>query len=573
MNFSIKHFLALLAACCLATLPLQAQEDGRFSEKKIKEQELFIEAKKFNLLGNQEKASELFLELLSKDRQNDAAAFELAQIYAGQNKNREALNYAKQATKFAPENLWYQRFLADIYQRNNNYKEAAGIYESFVFSAPFDEYNYFKWAYYLVQDGQTEKALEVYNKLEKRTGINEELSRRKHTLYLGIGDTQNAEAELLRLAETYPDHTDYLHLLAGFYRQMDNGQAAKSIYERILQIDPNDSKAFFALSSMDTPGSDEVAYLRTLDPIFQNPQVDLDEKVKQIIPYTEKAAATGDQALIEELLRLASILDRIHPGEAKVSALNGDLFYLDDQLEKALARYRQAVELDETVYSVWEQLFRLSMETADYTSLVFFTEKAMDLYPNQVLVYFYNGMGYCRQENYDKGIPSLEQALFMTGRNTELKIQVLTQLGIAHQEAGDAQKCDRIFQQALALAPDNPMVLDGYSYALATRGEDLDKALEMSKTAAKTLPDNARIEATLAWVLYKQKNYEEANSWFRKAFAHGGDTDPTTLEHYGDLLFQEEDIEGAVAYWQKAMDQGFQSPRLQKKIVDRKLYE
>ena len=36
------------------------------------------------------------------------------------------------------------------------------------------------------------------------------------------------------------------------------------------------------MNSMDAPGSDDVAFLRTLDPIFENSQVGLDEKIKEI---------------------------------------------------------------------------------------------------------------------------------------------------------------------------------------------------------------------------------------------------------------------------------------------------
>ncbi|MBK6623250.1 MAG: tetratricopeptide repeat protein [Saprospirales bacterium] len=436
MILSTKYCFSTLAAFLLLCLPLMAQEDGRFSEKKIKDQELYIEANKYRLLGNHEKAAELLQELLKKDRQNHAAAYELARIYADQNRNADALNLAKQAAGIDPENQWYKKFLADIYQRNNLFAEAALLYEELVTASPSDENNYYKWAYFLVQAGQPVKALQVYESLEGRIGIHEELSRRKHALYLGSGDTQKAELELLRLCEAFPANTDYLHLLAGFYRQMENIPGAKAVYQKIIETDPNDTKAFFALSSIDSPAAGDAAFLQSLDPIFLNPQVDLDEKIKQILPLVEKAAATNDDILARELLRLASILDRIHPAQAKVCALNGDLLYLTGEKEKALERYRQAIELDDSVFSVWEQLFQLAVQTADYTSLVFYTEKAMDLFPNQVSVFFYNGLGYCRQENYAKGIPSLEQALLMTGKNAGLKAQVLTQLGLAQQYAG-----------------------------------------------------------------------------------------------------------------------------------------
>ena len=550
-----------------------AQEDGRFSEKKIKDQELYIEANKYRLLGNHEKAAELLQELLKKDRQNHAAAYELARIYADQNRNADALNLAKQAAGIDPANQWYKKFLADIYQRNNLFAEAALLYEELVTASPSDENNYYKWAYFLVQAGQPVKALQVYESLEGRIGIHEELSRRKHALYLGSGDTQKAELELLRLCEAFPANTDYLHLLAGFYRQMENIPGAKAVYQKIIETDPNDTKAFFALSSIDSPAAGDAAFLQSLDPIFLNPQVDLDEKIKQILPLVEKAAATNDDILARELLRLASILDRIHPAQAKVCALNGDLLYLTGEKEKALERYRQAIELDDSVFSVWEQLFQLAVQTADYTSLVFYTEKAMDLFPNQVSVFFYNGLGYCRQENYAKGIPSLEQALLMTGKNAGLKAQVLTQLGLAQQYAGNTAKSEQAFQQALTLNPENAMVLDGFSFALTLRGENPEKAMEMIRKANELSPGNARIESTYAWVLSKKKSYSEAQEWFQKAFQHGADEDPIALEHYGDLLFQKNDPNQAVEYWQKALDKGFASPRLLKKIAERKPYE
>lgn len=534
MTLSAKCALLLLILPAL----LPAQEDGRFSEKEIKSQELFIEANKYRLLGNQEKAIETFQEILKKDRQNHAAAFELARLFADRNNNSEALSLARQAATAQPDNAWYQRFLADMYQRSNMFKEAAAIYEQLTTQNPADEYNYLKWAYFLVQAGQTERALQVYNDLEARIGVNEELSRRKHSLYLGTGDSASAERELLRLCEAFPGNIDYLHLLAGFYRQTGNKDAERATLGKILAIEPNDSKAFFALTSIDNPQSGDAAFVQSLEPLFQNPQVALDEKIKPILPLVQKAAATNDEALAGELLRLASILDRVHPGQAKVCALNGDLLYLSGEKHKALERYKQAVELDETVFSVWEQLFRLAYETGDITSLDFFTEKAMEIFPNQAMVYYFNGVAHNLKDAPQDAIAALEQARMMSGRNNALKAQVLAQLGIAYQAAGDKAVSDQALQQALQLAPENPGV-----------------------------------ECAQGWVLYKRKDYTLAGQWFGKALQHGGNQDPVTLERFGDLQYQLQSVDKAVEYWQKALDLGYSSPKLGKKIADRKLYE
>jgi predicted negative regulator of RcsB-dependent stress response len=69
------------------------------------------------------------------------------------------------------------------------------------------------------------------------------------------------------------------------------------------------------------------------------------------------------------------------------------------------------------------------------------------------------------------------------------------------------------------------------------------------------------------------KDYKNAKEWIGKALKNGGETSPTILEHYGDILFQLGDVDGATNYWTQALDNGGKSEFLEKKIADRKLYE
>jgi tetratricopeptide (TPR) repeat protein len=116
-------------------------------------------------------------------------------------------------------------------------------------------------------------------------------------------------------------------------------------------------------------------------------------------------------------------------------------------------------------------------------------------------------------------------------------------------------------------------VLNNYAYYLTLRNEKLDKAAEMSKKSNELRPDDATFEDTYAWVFYKQGKYEDAKIWLEKAFAHGGDKSGAILEHYGDLLFKMGKVEDALTYWNKAKVTGEFSELLEKKIVDKKLYE
>jgi len=55
------------------------------------------------------------------------------------------------------------------------------------------------------------------------------------------------------------------------------------------------------------------------------------------------------------------------------------------------------------------------------------------------------------------------------------------------------------------------------------------------------------------------------------ALNNGGDVSDVIVEHYGDILFMLNDIEGAVAQWKKSKELGNPSEILQQKI-DSKSY-
>ena len=167
----------------------------RVTEEDVQLQSVFIEGNKEKILGNYEKAVEIFQQVLEKDRKNAAAAYELSRLFDLQEDTEGAIKYAKKAVENESDNQWYQLFLADLFLKNNQDADAASLFEGLVEQDPNVEDYYYKWAYFLVRSGEPAKAVEVYNMLQEKVGINEETSRRKHSLYLGMGDYKNAQKE------------------------------------------------------------------------------------------------------------------------------------------------------------------------------------------------------------------------------------------------------------------------------------------------------------------------------------------------------------------------------------------
>ena len=59
-------------------------------------------------------------------------------------------------------------------------------------------------------------------------------------------------------------------------------------------------------------------------------------------------------------------------------------------------------------------------------------------------------------------------------------------------------------QQGLAIAPDEPMLLNFIGYAKLERGEDVDSAEAMIRKASALAPDDASITDLFGWAQFKR---------------------------------------------------------------------
>ena len=104
--------------------------------------DIFVNANKEKILGNIDKAEELFLQCIEKDPNDAASLFELSKIYSSKNNFDEALQSAEKASEISPENDWYKLYLASLYKKNNEFLKAAEIYDDLIISDPDNIDNY-----------------------------------------------------------------------------------------------------------------------------------------------------------------------------------------------------------------------------------------------------------------------------------------------------------------------------------------------------------------------------------------------------------------------------------------------
>jgi Tfp pilus assembly protein PilF len=146
-------------------------------------------------------------------------------------------------------------------------------------------------------------------------------------------------------------------------------------------------------------------------------------------------------------------------------------------------------------------------------------------------------------------------------------------LGDAYNSLKDYTASDTAFEKALSLDPANATVLNNYAYYLSERGVRLSYAEKLSKQSLRLSPNQPTFLDTYGWILYKQGNLTGAADYIRQAVDAVGQNDGTVWEHLGDIQFKQGKKEEAVRSWQKAREKGSESPNLDKKISEQKLFE
>ena len=122
------------------------------------------------------------------------------------------------------------------------------------------------------------------------------------------------------------------------------------------------------------------------------------------------------------------------------------------------------------------------------------------------------------------------------GLKNELWSLLLLRAG-AFEDANRWPEAKAALTQALALAPDQPLLLNFMGYGQLERGENLDTSEAMIRRASELAPDDASITDSLGWALFKRGKVSDAISTLQKA----AEKDPDQAEiqeHLGDALFK-----------------------------------
>lgn len=135
---------------------------------------------------------------------------------------------------------------------------------------------------------------------------------------------------------------------------------------------------------------------------------------------------------------------------------------------------------------------------------------------------------------------------------------------VVHERRDDIDAAVADLRSILAREPANATALNALGYTLANRTDRLDEAHELIREALKLEPNEPAILDSMGWVLYKKGDFEAAIDYLTRAYASF--PDPEVAAHLGEVMWKNDNVDGARNIWRGALLKDPDHPVLQETL-------
>jgi len=554
--FSILLVLSVLTACKATQETTKTKKSNDQSALSNGDREkvdmMYVDACTHMIRGNLIEAIDNFKDVLEIDPKHHASLYNIARLYTDLKEYDEAIPYGKQALNHDPENIWYYRVLREAYEYKGDFADAIDVQKRILSRFDGEVEESLKLAELYERNLQTNDAITQLGELENKYGINEDVSLRKFFLFQTTKQHEAALGEAEKLISLNPLHTHYYQLQYQAYRELGQMAEAVKSLEELLETDSENSFALLTLADYYKETNQIKKSDEYLFKAFNNPDVDIEGKlevIEKMLPYAKQ-----ELEVIPRVKELVRIVWEVHPPDARLYALRGELYLAEQQADSARINFRKALELNPRDGGVWLSLLKASNNLRDYKQLKDDVEEALSYYPNNGEFMFLNGLATSWLGEYEEAISILEKIRRLGTAKKDLLVQTHIQLGEAYAAVNNVEKAEYNYERSLELDPDNDMAMNAYSKYLANSNKELERAKGMMLRVLELQPNQPVYQDTYGWVLYKIGDYAEAEKWVAKAASKSDK--PEILEHYGDILLKMGKQDDAIKKWKEAIKNG-----------------
>ena len=498
-------------------------------------EKVYFSANKQKVLGNKEKALELYNQALTIYPKSHATMYQLAKLYYKTEKYNEALYWAEKSVKANPSfNHWYSGQLAQFYNKFGKYEESAEQFSLMVENEPNVRKNYTEAASQFYNAKKYDKSISYLKEMQRRFGVELESASRLEYIYTSLGKKDEAIKALEALVETDPDNIKYLGFLAETYN--NGGYTEKSIatLNKVLELEPETGKAYYALYTIYAKVGDRDLAVKNLKESFKYNDISLQQKLQSITPFFMEIHK--NESSKNMLLELSDLLLEDYPKQLQPYMFRADIHGTIGQYQLARTYVKKAIKIDNSDFQLWSKLINLNSRLGDNEEQLKAVEEALELFPTRVQLYATQGYAYMGNKEYQKAVDIATEGLDLAV-DDDSRIQLLKCLASAYGELENFEKADQTMDEILKINGYDATSLNNYAFSLAERKERLTEADSMINIALKLEPGNPFFLDTKAWILFAKKDYKQALRLLDKCM----EIDPKNPEYYrhAKLIFIE----------------------------------
>ncbi len=478
-------------------------------------------ARDYIRLGREESALVSLDRCLRLDRNNLEAMEILSQIYLAQKQWDRAESVFRDMLAIDSSYVEAYYHLANISLEQNHFDKAVTFYRRYLDSkSKPDMQVLLELGELFLENQKWQEAAKVYDQMIRANPQN-------GLGYYGLGITREAQGDTVTAMTSYrkaltlnPRLFEARSRMRAILQARGMWDEAIDLFQTAASLDSTDLGALLELSDLYRQTGDTTAYLETSH----------------------------------------AIKDRF-PEDWQVD-LNLGRFYLDQQrFGEALTEFRHVAS--KAPNALWGWLFSgialAHMDSLDRAEISL--RKALQIVPAEPLGNYYLGSVLSQLQRPREALRFLETALQAQSDWSA----ALGALASVYDQLREYAISDSLFRRVLQLEPDNPVMLNNYSYSLSVRGDRLDEAMQMARRAIEQEPENGSYLDTIGWIYFQLGAYEKALEYIEKA-ADIRVTSAEVIEHLGDVYQKLNMHEKARSAWMRALDLDPGNDELRKKL-------
>jgi len=463
-----------------------------------------------------DKAIPLLTDLVNQEPTWQDGPVMLAEAYAGAGRSADAITWLEQRTA---EDERMLPALADFYEREHRWNDAAGAYARMLRRNPRSVDVKTRYASALLNAGGKENAAKARDAL--------------------------TEIVAARGTEARP-----LYLLSQAQRRVGDFSAAEASARQLVTLNRRSPWGYYALAEALEARHEYQAVVDELAPVvaeFRGKAADASFDVGILLPHlgfayqelgqNDKAIATFEEAR------------KLSPDDAAVAS------YL---VEANIAAKKYAAAIDVAKSALVQnpddlRLLRLQAQALRHTGKtdqgIALLEKAAKAHADDPLAYISLAQAYSDADRAAQAVKVLQDAQARFPDNDSIAFELGTVFD-KQKRFGDAEAA---FRSVLARDPENAAALNYIGYMLAERGERLDESVNYLKKALQLEPDNGSYLDSLGWAYFKSDRLDLAAENLKRA-ADQLPANSVIQDHYGDVLNRLGRLDEAIAAYTRALN-------------------